>query len=110
MIMFIKFSYGNAVSWWLDAQKKLANVSPESPVYTFPMDIFIYPVHDYKGFTVSTVGEERFGFRVTKDQETFKSIMESLAVISKEDKCGGASEYGMWVARCGVKSGMILVI
>nr|GEU38920.1 persulfide dioxygenase ETHE1 homolog, mitochondrial [Tanacetum cinerariifolium] len=37
------------------------------------------PAHDYKGFTVSTVGEEmRHNPCVTEDQETFKSIKENL--------------------------------
>nr|GEV57522.1 persulfide dioxygenase ETHE1 homolog, mitochondrial [Tanacetum cinerariifolium] len=53
--------------------------SVHSQIFTLPMDTFIYPAHDYKGFTVSTVGEEMlYNPRLTKDQETFKSIMENL--------------------------------
>ncbi|KAH9779573.1 persulfide dioxygenase ETHE1-like [Citrus sinensis] len=47
-------------------------------IFTLPKDTLIYPAHDYKGFTVSTVGEEiQYNPRLTKDEETFKSIMES---------------------------------
>ncbi|XP_071715342.1 persulfide dioxygenase ETHE1 homolog, mitochondrial [Rutidosis leptorrhynchoides] len=53
--------------------------SVHSQIFTLPMDTFIYPAHDYKGFTVSTVGEEMlYNPRLTKDKETFKSIMENL--------------------------------
>ncbi|KAH9723623.1 persulfide dioxygenase ETHE1-like [Citrus sinensis] len=48
-------------------------------IFTLPKDTLIYPAHDYKGFTVSTVGEEiQYNPRLTKDEETFKSIMENL--------------------------------
>ncbi|KAL4588996.1 hypothetical protein LXL04_001897 [Taraxacum kok-saghyz] len=48
-------------------------------IFTLPEDTFIYPAHDYKGFTVSTVGEEMlYNPRLTKDEETFKNIMENL--------------------------------
>lgn len=53
--------------------------SVHSQIFTLPEDTFIYPAHDYKGFTVSTVGEEMlYNPRLTKDEETFKSIMENL--------------------------------
>lgn len=53
--------------------------SVHSQIFTLPKDTFIYPAHDYKGFTVSTVGEEMlYNPRLTKDEETFKSIMENL--------------------------------
>ncbi|EXB30299.1 Hydroxyacylglutathione hydrolase 3 [Morus notabilis] len=48
-------------------------------IFTLPKDTLIYPAHDYKGFTVSTVGEEMlYNPRLTKDEETFKNIMENL--------------------------------
>ncbi|KAG1330487.1 hypothetical protein COCNU_02G004550 [Cocos nucifera] len=48
-------------------------------IFTLPKDTLVYPAHDYKGFTVSTVGEEMlYNPRLTKDEETFKSIMENL--------------------------------
>ncbi|KAK6934091.1 Metallo-beta-lactamase [Dillenia turbinata] len=48
-------------------------------IFTLPEDTFVYPAHDYKGFTVSTVGEEMvYNPRLTTDQETFKDIMGNL--------------------------------
>ncbi|XP_008778634.2 persulfide dioxygenase ETHE1 homolog, mitochondrial-like isoform X2 [Phoenix dactylifera] len=53
--------------------------SVHSQIFTLPKDTLVYPAHDYKGFTVSTVGEEMlYNPRLTKDEETFKSIMENL--------------------------------
>ncbi|KAA8526712.1 hypothetical protein F0562_009059 [Nyssa sinensis] len=53
--------------------------SVHSQIFTLPKDTLLYPAHDYKGFTVSTVGEEiLYNPRLTKDEETFKSIMENL--------------------------------
>uniref|UniRef100_A0A2P2KJV9 persulfide dioxygenase n=1 Tax=Rhizophora mucronata TaxID=61149 RepID=A0A2P2KJV9_RHIMU len=53
--------------------------SVHSQIFTLPKDTLIYPAHDYKGFTVSTVGEEMlYNPRLTKDEETFKNIMENL--------------------------------
>ncbi|OIW19899.1 hypothetical protein TanjilG_28770 [Lupinus angustifolius] len=47
-------------------------------IFTLPEDTLIYPAHDYKGFSVSTVGEElQYNPRLTKDEETFKNIMAS---------------------------------
>ncbi|KAJ4726555.1 persulfide dioxygenase ETHE1-like, mitochondrial [Melia azedarach] len=53
--------------------------SVHSQIFTLPKDTLLYPAHDYRGFTVSTVGEEmQYNPRLTKDEETFKSIMENL--------------------------------
>ncbi|CAL9062865.1 persulfide dioxygenase ETHE1 homolog, mitochondrial [Musa acuminata AAA Group] len=53
--------------------------SVHSQIFTLPKETLIYPAHDYKGFTVSTVGEEMlYNPRLTKDEEAFKSIMENL--------------------------------
>lgn len=53
--------------------------SVHSQIFTLPKETLIYPAHDYKGFTVSTVGEEMlYNPRLTKDEETFKNIMENL--------------------------------
>ncbi|KAF8675774.1 hypothetical protein HU200_047261 [Digitaria exilis] len=47
-------------------------------IFTLPKDTLLYPAHDYKGFTVSTVEEEvAYNARLTKDKETFKTIMDS---------------------------------
>nr|QVK45141.1 ethylmalonic encephalopathy protein 1 [Vitis vinifera] len=53
--------------------------SVHSQIFTLPKDALIYPAHDYRGFTVSTVGEEMlYNPRLTKDEETFKNIMANL--------------------------------
>ncbi|KAJ4975307.1 hypothetical protein NE237_000413 [Protea cynaroides] len=53
--------------------------SIHSQIFTLPKDTLVYPAHDYKGFTVTTVGEEvLYNPRLTKDEETFKNIMENL--------------------------------
>lgn len=53
--------------------------SVHSQIFTLPKDTLIYPAHDYKGFSVSTVGEEIvFNPRLSKDLEEFKKIMENL--------------------------------
>ncbi|XWS75709.1 hypothetical protein CRYUN_Cryun01aG0115300 [Craigia yunnanensis] len=47
-------------------------------IFMLPEDTLVYPAHDYKGFTVSTVGEEKlYNPRLAKNEETFKKIMES---------------------------------
>ena len=41
----------------------------------------IYPAHDYKGLTVSSVAEEKaFNPRLTKTREEFVEIMQSLGL------------------------------
>ncbi|CAL9218831.1 unnamed protein product [Arabidopsis halleri] len=53
--------------------------SVHSQIFTLPEDTLIYPAHDYKGFEVSTVGEEmQHNPRLTKDKETFKTIMSNV--------------------------------
>ncbi|KAK4752970.1 hypothetical protein SAY87_021768 [Trapa incisa] len=53
--------------------------SVHSQIFTLPKNTLLYPGHDYKGYTVSTVGEElQYNTRLTKDVETFKSIMANL--------------------------------
>ncbi|NP_001149538.2 Persulfide dioxygenase ETHE1 homolog, mitochondrial [Zea mays] len=53
--------------------------SVHSQIFTLPKDTLLYPAHDYKGFTVSTVEEEAaYNARLTKDKETFKTIMNNL--------------------------------
>ncbi|KAI8557994.1 hypothetical protein RHMOL_Rhmol04G0054400 [Rhododendron molle] len=48
-------------------------------IFTLPKDTLLYPAHDYKGFTVTTVGEEiLYNPRLAKDEETFKNIMKNL--------------------------------
>ncbi|KAE8681136.1 Persulfide dioxygenase ETHE1 [Hibiscus syriacus] len=53
--------------------------SVHSQIFTLPKETLLYPAHDYKGFTVTTVGEEMvYNPRLTKDEETFRSIMQNL--------------------------------
>ncbi|KAI4320687.1 hypothetical protein MLD38_034141 [Melastoma candidum] len=53
--------------------------SVHSQIFTLPKETLIYPAHDYKGFTVSTVGEEMlYNPRLTKDMDKFKDIMANL--------------------------------
>jgi sulfur dioxygenase len=48
-------------------------------IFSLPEAYFIYPAHDYKGKTVSTVGEEKqFNPRLTKTIEEFVDIMNNL--------------------------------
>lgn len=53
--------------------------SVHSQIFTLPKDTLLYPAHDYKGFTVTTVEEEMlYNPRLAKDEETFKNIMKNL--------------------------------
>ena len=50
-------------------------------IYSYPDSTWIYPGHDYKGRTVSTVGEEkRFNprLKITNSLQDFSNIMNSL--------------------------------
>lgn len=53
--------------------------SVHSQIFTLPKDTLLYPAHDYKGYTVTTVEEEMlYNPRLTKDEEEFQSIMKNL--------------------------------
>ncbi|XP_038998584.1 persulfide dioxygenase ETHE1 homolog, mitochondrial-like [Hibiscus syriacus] len=53
--------------------------SVHSQIFTLPKETLLYPGHDYKGFTVTTVGDEMlYNPRLSKDEETFISIMQNL--------------------------------
>lgn len=55
--------------------------SVHSQIFSLPHDTLLYPAHDYKGFTVTTVGEElQFNPRITKDVDTFRGIMDDLGL------------------------------
>ncbi|XP_052003130.1 persulfide dioxygenase ETHE1, mitochondrial-like [Xyrauchen texanus] len=48
-------------------------------IFTLPGHCFIFPAHDYKGQTVSTVDEEKkFNPRLTKTMDEFVNIMNNL--------------------------------
>ncbi|GFW56708.1 persulfide dioxygenase ETHE1, mitochondrial [Trichonephila clavipes] len=53
--------------------------SVHGQIFSLPDDYLLYPAHDYKGFTVSTVGEEKkYNARLTKSKEEFIEIMKNL--------------------------------
>ncbi|XP_030037415.2 persulfide dioxygenase ETHE1, mitochondrial [Manduca sexta] len=48
-------------------------------IFTLPDHFVLYPAHDYKGLTATTVGEEKkYNPRLTKSLEEFINIMENL--------------------------------
>eukprot|EP00038_Savillea_parva_P006484 m.164073 g.164073 ORF g.164073 m.164073 type:complete len:392 (-) comp12376_c0_seq1:380-1555(-) len=53
--------------------------SVHKKLFTLPDACAVYPAHDYKGRTVSTIGEEkRFNPRLTKSKEEFIELMSAL--------------------------------
>ncbi|GBG65763.1 hypothetical protein CBR_g52354 [Chara braunii] len=55
--------------------------SVHSQIFTLPAHTLIYPAHDYKGLTVSTVGEEiKYNPRLTKTEDEFKELMGALGL------------------------------
>ncbi|MBE9240166.1 MBL fold metallo-hydrolase [Synechocystis salina] len=54
--------------------------SIHSKLFTLPDDVLVYPGHDYRGQTVSTIGEEkRFNPRLLgRDRQEFIEFMDSL--------------------------------
>jgi sulfur dioxygenase len=55
--------------------------SVHSQIFSLPESCVLYPAHDYKGLTSSTVGEEKTqNYRLTKSKEEFVSIMDNLGL------------------------------
>ena len=53
--------------------------SVHEEILSLPEDYLLFPAHDYKGKTVTTVGEElKFNPRLTKTEDEFVKIMENL--------------------------------
>lgn len=53
--------------------------SVHGKIFTLPESTIVYPAHDYKGHTQSTVYEEKnFNPRLSKDKEEFIKIMDNL--------------------------------
>jgi sulfur dioxygenase len=53
--------------------------SVHKQLFTLPDDYLVYPAHDYKGMTCSSIGEEKkYNPRLTKSLEEFKQIMSNL--------------------------------
>lgn len=66
------FQEGDAVTLWRSIHEEL---------FSLPDATLVFPAHDYRGFTVSTIGEERrFNRRVggAMTLESFVTLMESL--------------------------------
>lgn len=58
---------------------KMLYNSVHSQIFTLPDNFKLYPAHDYKGLTVTTVGEEKlYNARLTKTMDEFVQIMENL--------------------------------
>ena len=48
-------------------------------VFSLPANTRVYPAHDYKGYTMSTVGEEKtLNPRLTKSKDDFVALMGGL--------------------------------
>lgn len=53
--------------------------SVHTQLFTLPDDTLVYPAHNYKGLTVSTIGEEKqHNPRLTKPKDEFIEIMANL--------------------------------
>jgi len=67
-------------------------------IFTLPLDFLIYPAHDYKGCSVSSVEEEKtYNPRLTKSKDEFVKIMENLG-LAKPKKIDEALP---WNVMCG---------
>jgi len=68
-------------------------------LFTLPDDCIVYPAHDYKGHTQSTIGEEKkFNPRLTKSKEEFITIMDNLN-LAKPSKIDDAVPANL---KCGI--------
>ncbi|KAK3880218.1 hypothetical protein Pcinc_015287 [Petrolisthes cinctipes] len=55
--------------------------SVHSQILSLPSEFILYPAHDYKGQTATTVAEEKqFNPRLTKNKEEFNDIMNNLGL------------------------------
>jgi glyoxylase-like metal-dependent hydrolase (beta-lactamase superfamily II) len=55
--------------------------SVHAQIFTLPGDTLVYPGHDYKGFTCSSVAEEAaHNPRLTKDKQAFVELMANLGL------------------------------
>ncbi|CAH9147641.1 unnamed protein product [Cuscuta epithymum] len=62
--------------------------SVHTQIFTLPKDTLVYPAHDYKGFTVSTVGEEiLYNPRLSKDKDIQRHYGRFEVVVPKNDGC-----------------------
>ena len=55
--------------------------SVHEKIFQLPDHFKLYPAHDYKGFTVTSVGEEKqFNPRLTKSKSEFEKLMANLGL------------------------------
>jgi hypothetical protein len=76
-------------------------------LFNLPDSTIVYPAHDYKGRTASSVGEEKaHNPRLTKSREEFIHLMDKLGLpppkmlekaVPANLKVGRASALGGWV-------------
>jgi sulfur dioxygenase len=67
-------------------------------LFALPDDTLVYPGHDYKGFTVSTIGEEKkFNPRFSLSKAEFVTLMSSLNLDFPEKMESSVP----WNANCG---------
>uniref|UniRef100_A0A2K6TQT0 ETHE1 persulfide dioxygenase n=1 Tax=Saimiri boliviensis boliviensis TaxID=39432 RepID=A0A2K6TQT0_SAIBB len=105
--------FGRFVSWVLGPQEegdctkqqgccaKTLYHSVHEKIFTLPGDCLVYPAHDYRGFTVSTVEEERtLNPRLTLSCEEFVKLMDNLN-LPKPQQIDFAVPANM---RCGVQT------
>ncbi|XP_044778060.1 persulfide dioxygenase ETHE1, mitochondrial isoform X3 [Neomonachus schauinslandi] len=75
--------------------------SVHEKIFTLPGDCLIYPAHDYRGLTVSTVEEERtLNPRLTLSCEEFVKVMDNLN-LPKPQQIDFAVPANM---RCGIQT------
>ncbi|XP_017823120.3 persulfide dioxygenase ETHE1, mitochondrial isoform X3 [Callithrix jacchus] len=75
--------------------------SVHEKIFTLPGNCLVYPAHDYHGFTVSTVEEERtLNPRLTLSCEEFVKLMDNLN-LPKPQQIDFAVPANM---RCGVQT------
>jgi sulfur dioxygenase len=72
--------------------------SVHGKLFTLPETCTVYPAHDYRGQTASTIGEEKtHNPRLSKDKDSFVDIMAKLGLsypakidvaLPANEKCG----------------------
>merc|ERR1711971_939048 len=72
-------NYINSAHVPFRAEARLTCTTTWAHIFSLPENTVVYPAHDYKGQTCSTVGEEKqFNPRLTKGKEEFINIMDNL--------------------------------
>merc|ERR1712123_521025 len=70
-----------------------------SRILSLPDNTVLYPAHDYKGQTATTVGEEKmFNPRLTKTKEEFITLMANLNLAYPKKIDVSLPQHGVWSA------------